>query len=47
MVLQNAEKYRGSESKIENVETVYRGCNLPKNTVDEFIKFKNIDNKKV
>ena len=47
MVLQNAEKHRDDESIIENVETVYRGLNLPKNIVDDFIKFKNIGNKKV
>jgi hypothetical protein len=42
MVLQNAEKHRGEESKINDVDIVYRGVSLPKNTVDDFIKFKNI-----
>jgi len=46
MILQNAQKYR-EDNDIDEIFTVYRGTNLPKDIVDQFIRYKNIENIKV
>jgi hypothetical protein len=46
MILQNAQKYR-EDNDIDDISTVYRGINLTKDIVDQFIRFKNIENTKV